>query len=179
MNNKPLLSAIVAVGKKNEIGVGDTLPWRISSELAHFKKVTDGKVLIVGRKTYETLPLKLPNRTLIVVTRNTEYHKYLPEDVYSAQNIDEAVALAASLTTDEVIVIGGATIYAQVADKIKKLYLTVVNLTIPEATAYFPREEYQSFFYRAELLHSNDVRENKQRNEPSYTIYVYSKRTTL
>lgn len=177
MRNKQILSAIAAVGNNYEIGVGDTLPWRISSELRYFKEVTDGKVLIVGRKTYETLPPKLSNRTLIVVTSDKEYHKKLPSDVYAVSDMEDAVSLATALTRDEIVVIGGATIYAQVAAKIKKLYLTVVNVRTEKATAFFPIDDYLDFLGKSKVVSTENVPKNTERNEPSYIKIVYEKRT--
>lgn len=174
--SKPTYSAIVAIGKNNEIGIGNKLPWTIKSELKYFKDVTVGKVLIVGRTTYESLP-PLKDRTLIVVSASTPYgYVDVKENVYWVQNLEEAKALAETLSSDEIIFIGGASIYTQAAGIITNLYLTVVDKTYPEADTYFDMLTYTDKFIKKALLKS--VTEVSARDdEPKYTKLVYTKRT--
>lgn len=174
--SKPVYSAIVAVGKNNEIGIGNKLPWTIKSELKYFKDVTLGKVLIVGRATYMSLP-PLKDRTIIVVSASTPYgYVDVKENVYWVQDLAQAKTLAHALTSDEIIFIGGASIYTQVAGIISKLYLTVIDQSYPEADAYFDMLLFRNKFIRRALLESvTEV--SATDTEPKYTKLVYTKRT--
>ena len=105
------LNLIFARARNGVIGRDNTLPWHLPEDLAHFKKTTLGQPVIMGRKTWESLPPKfrpLPGRTNIVITRQTDWHA---EGAEVAHSIEQALALCPS--TAEVWVIGGAEVYAQ------------------------------------------------------------------
>lgn len=128
------LSAIVAMAANRVIGAGNQLPWRLSADLARFKRLTMGHTLVLGRKTYESIGRPLPGRTFIVVTRQRDY---APAGVTVAHSVDEALALARARGDDEVFIAGGADIYAQTMDRIDRLYLTRIERDVPGDT-YFP-----------------------------------------
>jgi dihydrofolate reductase len=133
------VSFIVAAAANNCIGVNNTMPWHIPEDFKHFKAVTMGKPCIMGRKTYESildqLGKPLPGRTSIVVSRSGYKH----EGATSVASLEEAITIAKGENSDEVMIIGGAQIYAQaiknnLADRI---YLTRVHQS-PDGDAFFP-----------------------------------------
>ena len=116
-----MISLIVAVAENGVIGDRNALLWHISEDLRHFKAVTTGHPVVMGRKTWESLGRPLPNRTNVVITRqNIE----IPGCTV-AHSLEEAVALFPA--DEEVFVIGGAQIYAQALDAADKIYLTRVE----------------------------------------------------
>lgn len=135
----PKLCLIAARGRNGVIGAEGDLPWRLSSDLKHFKATTKGKPVIMGRKTWESLPFKpLPGRTNIVVTRQTGYAAQGAQ-VFTALDaaLDAAVQAALLDGADEIFVIGGAQIYAETLHRADRLYLTDVEAE-PEGEALFP-----------------------------------------
>ena len=131
------LSIIVAVAENGVIGCAGRMPWHISEDLKRFKRITSGHPVVMGRKTFESLGCKpLPNRTNIVVTRNSGLA--LPEGVLSAASIEDAVARFAG-TAQEIFIIGGGEIYRQAmaSDRVDKLYLTRISAQ-PQGDTHFP-----------------------------------------
>lgn len=125
----PIVPALVVARAENDvIGKDGQLPWRISADLKFFKATTVGKPVIMGRKTYDSIGKPLPRRTNIVVTRNAEWRA---EGVVVAPDLPTALALAyvdAHRTgVDEVMIIGGAEIYAQSMASARRIYLTEVH----------------------------------------------------
>lgn len=139
MSCRPRISVIAALAKNRVIGIENRLPWRLPEDLAHFKAVTLGHPVIMGRKTFESLGRPLPHRRNIVVTRNAAYK---PEGVETADSIDAALALCAH--ADEVFFIGGENLYAQVLPRADRLYLTEVDLE-PAGDAWFPDYDRRAF----------------------------------
>lgn len=135
----PKISLIAARGRNNVIGADGDLPWRLSTDLKLFKAVTKGKPVIMGRKTWESLPRKpLPGRLNIVVTRQAGYRAegaHVVGDMGAA--FDEAFVRANMDRVDEVFVIGGAQIYAAAMALADRLYLTEVDAA-PAGEALFP-----------------------------------------
>ncbi|MCC8146073.1 MAG: dihydrofolate reductase [Bacteroidales bacterium] len=136
-----MLSLIVAVGKNNEIGKNNRMLAHMPADLKHFKEVTSGHTVIMGRKTFESLPKgPLPNRKNIVISRN----KDLEIDgalVYSSLDY----ALIKVMDEEEVFIIGGAEIYKQVLPDADKLYLTKIHTEFPEADTFFPEINYREW----------------------------------
>jgi len=129
-----IVSMIVAMTKDRVIGKNGNLPWHIPADLKYFKAVTMGKPIIMGRKTYESLPRKpLPGRTNIVITTNTNFVADGAKVVFTP---DEALNLCSG--ADEVVIIGGATIYAHFMPIASRLYLTEVKGDYTGDT-YFPK----------------------------------------
>jgi len=130
------ISLVVAAAKNGVIGVDGDLPWRLKTDLQLFKKNTLGKPVIMGRKTWESLPFKpLPKRPNIVVTRTLGY---AARGAIAVSDLDLAFemahGLAGELGVDEVCVIGGAQIYAATRDLADRIYLTEVDAE-PEGDA--------------------------------------------
>lgn len=131
-----MLSLVVAVADNGVIGLQNRLPWRAPADLARFKQLTMGKPMIMGRKTFDSLGRVLPGRPHVVITR--QQHLQLPEQCYGVHTLAEAIAKAQSLTdaTGEIMVIGGADIYAQALAFAQRVYLTRVHLA-PEGDTFF------------------------------------------
>jgi dihydrofolate reductase len=134
----PKIVAIVAVARNGVIGAGNSLPWRISSDLKRFKALTMGKPLILGRRTFQSLPRPLPGRALIVVTRNPEF---APPGVEVARNPAEALDLARRtaerMSATEICIGGGGEIFQALMDATQRIELTEVDLS-PEGDAFLP-----------------------------------------
>lgn len=128
------LSLIVATGTDNAIGKDLQLIWHLPNDLKHFKTLTTGRTIIMGRKTFESLPKgALPNRRNIVLTAAAEEH--FPGCTV-CRSIAEALTLCAE--EEEVFIIGGAQIYEQTLPMANKLYLTRVHATFDTANRFFP-----------------------------------------
>ena len=128
------ISIIVAVGADNAIGADGNLAFHISSDLKRFKELTVGKPVIMGRKTFESLPNgPLPNRRNIVISRNPEYSY---PGVETAASLQDAIEL--TFDSPEAMVIGGAEIYRLALPMATKLYLTQIDATRPDADTFFP-----------------------------------------
>jgi len=132
------LSLIVAVAENGVIGRDNDLPWKISSDLKYFKEKTMGKPIIMGRKTFHSIGRPLPGRVNIVITRDTAF---APEGVITALSLEMALDVGKNLAlakgVAEVMVIGGAEIYALCLPDADRLYLTRVHGDVPGDT-HFP-----------------------------------------
>lgn len=126
------ISTIAAIGKNNELGKNNDLIWHFRDDMLFFKETTMGSTVVMGRNTFESLPKALPNRQNIVITTNKDY---APEGAITAQSIEEALSLAEN---DEVFVIGGGRLYAEMLDMSDKLYLTEIEAEDDEAEVFFP-----------------------------------------
>lgn len=113
-------NVIVAVNENLVIGKDNQLPWHSSEDLKYFKRMTTDNVVIMGRKTYESIGKPLPNRVNIVISSTTNF-----TDVITVNSFDEALDMASTFDK-EIFVIGGASLYEQVIDNTDKLYLTWV-----------------------------------------------------
>jgi dihydrofolate reductase len=120
--NKPLLSLITAMDSNRLIGKNNSLPWHLPADLAFFKQTTLGKPVIMGRKTFVSIGKALPGRQNIVVTHNADFEA---PDCEVASSIDHAVTL--SRDTDEVMLIGGASLYEQSIKDADNIYLTLIH----------------------------------------------------
>lgn len=127
-----MLSLIVALGENNEIGKNGKMPWYLPADLKHFKALTLGKPIIMGRKTFEAIGKPLPERRNIVVTRNSGFHA---EGCELAQSLPDALALTASVR--EIMVIGGGEIYREALPRAQRIYLTRVHSWF-DADTFFP-----------------------------------------
>lgn len=126
--------AIVAYASDRAIGLKGDIPWRLPEDMAHFKQVTMGHPIIMGRRTWESIPRRpLPGRANIVVSRNAAYHE-AGADVFGS--IEEAVAAVAP--GDIPFIIGGAEIYRQALPFCSRVYVTLVDTVVPDADAHFP-----------------------------------------
>lgn len=129
---------IVAMAENGVIGCNNTLPWHLPEDLRYFKKVTMGKPIIMGRKTFDSIGRALPGRTNIVISRQADL--VLPDGVLQASSIEAAVAIAESVCVktniDELMVIGGEEIYRLFMPMATRLYLTKVHAKV-DGDAFF------------------------------------------
>ena len=128
------LTLIAAFDKNQAIGIDGELPWNLSSDLKHFKKVTTGHSIIMGRKTFDSIGKALPNRKNIVLTRNKEWKV---DGVITITNVNEIYQICEN--EDEVFVIGGAEIYTAFLDTATKMILSYVETEVKDADAFFPQ----------------------------------------
>lgn len=138
------LAMIAAIGKNNELGKGNDLIWHFKEDMKFFKETTLGSTVIMGRKTFESLPKALPKRRNIVITATPGYTAEGAEVVHS---IEEALEAAAQ---DTVFIIGGGSIYAALLAQCERLYLTEIDAECPDADTFFP--SFDKAAYTAEKL---------------------------
>ena len=161
------ISIISAIGENSEIGKDNKLLWKQSDDLKRFKKLTTGKVIIMGKNTYESLAFKpLPKRTNIIITDDYDDNYFGCETVFS---IDEAIDRAMYWGNDsEVFVIGGASIYKQFIDVANKLYITKIHDEF-DADTFFPE-------ITDEWIEKTSERFKKDsKNEYDYSYVIFEK----
>ena len=135
-----LISFVVAMDEQGVVGINNTLPWRLSADLQNFKKITLGKPIVMGRKTYESIGKALPGRENIVITRQRDYR---PEGCTVFSSLDDVYEYCADIP--EVIIIGGAELFKQTLDHAERIYLSEVHARV-EGDAFFPdlnRDDWQ------------------------------------
>lgn len=147
-----IISLVAAMSKNRVIGKDNQLPWRIPEDLKFFKTVTSGKIMIMGRKTFESLPGILPHRFHIVISRSEIVSD--EEDIQFVNSVDEAMTLAQDMIKkskqqehpwpEEVCVIGGGEIYKQTLPLAHKIYLTEIDQVI-DGDTYFPEVNVNDF----------------------------------
>ncbi|MFP5410742.1 MAG: dihydrofolate reductase [Gammaproteobacteria bacterium] len=147
---KPRISVIAALAKNRVIGIENRLPWRLPEDLAHFKALTLGHPILMGRKTFESLGRPLPGRTNVVITRNPDYR---PEGCLVAASIPAAIALCGE--ADEVFFIGGAELYAQAIPLADRLYITEVDVDAI-GDAWFPDYDRRAFKEVSRVSHTGE-----------------------
>ena len=127
------LSILVAMASNRTIGINNTLPWRCPEDLKHFKALTMGHHMIMGRKTFGSIGKPLPGRTTVVVTRNRELKI---EGCIIAHSLDEAIAACAG--DEEIFIVGGGELYAQALPLADTLYITEIRQDVA-GDAHFPK----------------------------------------
>jgi dihydrofolate reductase len=129
------ISLIAAMAKNRVIGRDNRLPWHLPADLRRFKALTTGAAVVMGRRTWDSLPLRpLPGRVNIVVSRTADF---CPPGCRVRTSLEGAVRAAQGLGCRELFVIGGAEVYAQALDFAERLYLTEIDLEV-DGDAYFP-----------------------------------------
>jgi dihydrofolate reductase len=158
------ISLIAAVSANNVIGYQNRIPWHLSEDLKNFKKLTMGKPILMGRKTFDSLPRVLPGRTNVVLSKNPDY---APEGCRVFSNVSDA--LSAFSECPEIMVIGGATFYEQMLPSATKLYLTVIEEHFVGDT-FFPTIDFSEWMERSR-------QDMKQSTEPylTYSFRVYER----
>ncbi len=142
------ISIVVAMNKENVIGVNNQLPWHIPEDLQHFKQVTYGKPILMGRKTFDSIGRVLPGRKNIIISRNEELD--IPGvTIYTSL----AIALLDNQTAPELCIIGGGEIFKQALPIADELYLTIVDYPVENPTVFFPK--FDSFSWQ--LISSKDI----------------------
>ncbi len=134
----PAIALVVAMGENRAIGLDGDLPWRLRSDMKFFRSVTMGKPVVMGRRTFESLPRVLDGRLNIVLTRNGDVSAagvvVVPD---LAAGLEEARAWAAKEGAEEIAIIGGEAVFAEILPQADRIYLTEVHAA-PEADTWFP-----------------------------------------
>lgn len=156
-----MISIIVAVAKGGAIGKEGKMPWKIPGEQRQFKDLTTGHVVIMGRTSYEEIGHPLPERTNIVVSKTKVFSG---ENLYTVKSLQEAIERAGQ---EEIFIAGGAEIFQEALPLADKIYMTYVDMEVPDADRFFPNfseEEYK----REEI--------EKVGGETSYLRVLYTKK---
>ena len=166
-----IIASIVAVAKNNVIGKDNKLIWRLPADMKYFKDMTEGCVVITGRKNYESIPEKfrpLPNRINIVVTRQKDYKA---EGAFICSSIEEAIDLAQK-TGDKgkrIFIIGGAEIYKQTMDIVDEIFITEIHHEF-EGDAFFPEVDKKKWKETSRTINKAD-----EKNKYDYDYCVYER----
>ena len=155
----PRISIIVVMAKNGVIGRDNRLPWHLPADLAHFKAVTMGKPMVMGRKTWESLPGLLPGRRHIVISRKPDYRA---EGCTLVHSLDQALSAAGE--APEVMVVGGGTIYKESLPRADRLYLTLIDAEV-EGDVRFPEIDPAAWRELSREPHPAD-----ERNAYAYTF---------
>ena len=156
-----MISIIVAVAKGGAIGKEGKMPWKIPGEQRQFKDLTTGHVVIMGRTSYEEIGHPLPERTNIVVSKTKAFSG---ENLYTVKSLQEAIDRAGQ---EEIFIAGGAELFQEALPLADKIYMTYVDMEVPDADRFFPNfseEEYK----REEI--------EKVGGETSYLRVLYTKK---
>lgn len=157
-----MLTIIAAAGENNELGKDNDLVWHLPDDFKRFKKLTTGHCIIMGRKTFESFPKPLPNRTHIVLTRD---RKYKNEGCTVVHHLEDALAFAAD--DEQPFIIGGGEIYNLALPEVQKIELTRVHGTF-DVDTYFPDFDESKWKIIDEVFHEKD-----EDHKYSFTYYTY------
>ncbi|PHM52327.1 dihydrofolate reductase [Xenorhabdus hominickii] len=160
-----MISIIAAVAKNNGIGVNNSLPWHCARDLKLFKQKTLDEIVVMGRKTAESLGKPLPGRLNFVLSRNPDH---VPAGFSIIRDIGEVVALA---NFHSVYIIGGAEIYRQFIDVANRAFISHIEIDAPNTDTFFPMDELEASFNRRMTLNYYDALEN----EPAFDHVMYWK----
>lgn len=164
-----MITIIAAIGLLNELGKDNDLIWHLPADLKRFKRVTTGNYIIMGRNTFESIGRPLPNRTTVIITRNTKYKQKGCKVVHSIEE-----ALEFSKEQSQVFIIGGAAIYKQCIEKqlVDKLDITRVHQEF-DADVFFPEIDEKIW----ELTSREDFKAD-EKNKYDYSFISYQRKIT-
>jgi dihydrofolate reductase len=166
----PRIAIVVAAAENGVIGQGGRMPWRLPSDLKYFRRLTMGKPLIMGRKTFASLPKALDGRDNIVVTRNAEF---AGEGAIVTHSLEEALQLARKCAemrgADEIMIVGGAEIYRASLGLADRIYLARVHAS-PEGDTIFPLADFTGW---QEVDH--EAGERAEKDEYSFTYFTFDR----
>ena len=157
------VTIVAAIARNGVIGKDGRLPWRLPGELPRFKELTMGHVLVMGRRTYESISRPLPGRSTVVVTRSPEWQPEggLPEGVSVAGSVEAALMWAGEIDT-EVFVVGGSSVYAGALPLADTMVLTWVDAE-PDGDAFFPAVDWEQWREVAREAHDGWQRATYER----------------
>lgn len=160
------ISFVVAAAKNNAIGKDGQMPWHLPNDMKHFKNVTWGMPVVMGRKTFESLGKVLPGRKNIVITRQPGWKV---TGAVAVKSIEDALFVAKETDANEVMVIGGGEIYKALYDKVKRIYLTRVEAE-PEADTFFPSIDPKLWYLVSQKNHEAD-----EKNAYNYSFQIWER----
>jgi dihydrofolate reductase len=155
-----VISMIAAMANNRVIGLENKMPWHLPADLQHFKRITTGKPVIMGRKTFESIGRPLPGRRNIIITRNS---RYCAAGIEIVTTPEAALELVADL--EEVMIIGGGNIYQQFLEHADRLYLTFIDLDIKGDTQFPDYQKVANWEIKEE--------ESKQADEKNKSSYKF------
>jgi dihydrofolate reductase len=161
-----IISLIVAAAQNNAIGKDGKMPWHLPADMKHFKNITWGMPVVMGRKTFESLGKALPGRKNIVISRQSGWKA---EGVITVKNIKDAFFVARESDAKEVMVIGGGEIYKALFEKAYRIYLTRVEAE-PEADTFFPSINPEEWHLMSQQNHEAD-----ERNPYNYSFQLWER----
>jgi len=157
-----MITLIAAAGENNELGKDNELVWHLPDDFKRFKQLTTGHFIIMGRKTFESFPKPLPNRTHVVITRNKDYN---PDGVLVVHSLDAALLKASE--DEQPFIIGGGEIYHLAMEAADKIELTRVHGSF-EADAFFPEINNDKW-----ALHSKEYHPKDERHHYAFTYETW------
>lgn len=161
-----MIALVVAHAHDYVIGKNNTMPWHLPNDLQHFKRVTLGHPIVMGRKTFESIGRALPGRLNIVISRNASYE--VPEGVVLVDSLEAGIARAQRVS-DTVMIIGGAQIYKEALPLANRLYVTKIDASF-EGDAHFPTYDEADY----DVIEQSETFQNDEGVE--YTSYTYERK---
>lgn len=158
-----MITIIAAAGENNELGKDNQIIWHLPDDFKRFKALTSGHYIIMGRKTFESFPKPLPNRTHIIITRNKDYNA--PDGCFIVDSMENAIAICPKNET--IFIIGGGEIYKQSINMANCIELTRVHNTF-DADAFFPTIDLTKWKLASSEFHDKD-----DKHEFSFTFETY------
>lgn len=167
------IAQIVAISRNYAIGKDNQLPWHLPADLQHFKNLTQGGIVIMGRKTFESIGKPLPNRISIVITQNVDYQADF-DNVYIVHSLDSAIELGKGLAgekgLDTLWVIGGEQIFRQALPMTERLEVTHIAIDVADADAFFPQ------FLDSFIKSSDNLAQTDEKSGLVYKFVSYKRR---
>jgi dihydrofolate reductase len=170
-----IISAIVAIGKNRIIGRDNQIPWYLPADLGYFKRMTLNHHIIMGRNSFQSIGRPLPKRTNVVISRDPFF---IATGCIRAFSIPEALKIAKQNGETEAFIIGGGEIYKQSQDLWTRLYLTEVDVEVPEngentegGDVFFPEVDFSKWTLISEEKHEKD-----EKNEYDYIFKIFEKK---
>jgi dihydrofolate reductase len=160
------ISLVVAAATNNAIGKDGKMPWHLPNDMKHFKNITWGMPVVMGRKTFDSLGKPLAGRKNIVITRQPGWNA---EGAVPVKSIEDALFVANQADANEVMVIGGGEIYKALFEKAKRIYLTRVEAE-PEADTFFPLILHEQWHLMSQQNHEAD-----EKNAYNYSFQVWER----
>lgn len=161
------ISLVVAAANNNAIGKDGKMPWHLPSDMKHFKNITWGMPVIMGRRTFQSLGKPLSGRKNIVISRQPDWKT---EGIVIVKNLDDALFVAKQTDAKEAFVIGGGEIYRLAYEKAKRIYLTRVKAE-PEGDTFFPELDSKEWY-----LTNEDDHEADEKNSYAYSFQTWERR---
>ncbi len=161
-----IISLVVAAATNNAIGKEGVMPWHLPNDMKHFKNVTWGMPVIMGRKTFESLGKALTGRKNIVITRQQDW---VPENAVVVKSLEDALFVAGETDANEVMVIGGGEIYRAYFEKARRIYMTRVEAS-PDADTYFPEIDPKQWRLMSQRNHEAD-----EKNAFNYSFQTWER----
>jgi len=165
-----ILSHIVAVSRNFVIGKNNRLPWRMPEDLAYFHRVTDGHIVIMGRKNYQANGKALPGRTNIVISGKNDFN---PDDAIVTNSIAGATQLAAARHPEECFIVGGGEIYRQTIDLIDRIYITVIETEV-DGDTFYPEIDFSDYKIISKIPKKAD-----RENPYDHTYFILSRESRV